>query len=74
MLLTRAELLRKLDSREGDIYRVKVGAMSTDPRIALRRDDGLSAVQLEGLRVKLDRLDAVCRSGPRWCSSICRGE
>ena len=58
-----AELLEKLDSMEGDIYRIQVGSIGADPRIALRRDDALSEAELEQIRIKLDRLDAASREG-----------
>lgn len=58
-----AELLKELDSREGDIYRVDVGSIGADPRIALRQNDALSPAELDQVRARLQRLDAASPDG-----------
>jgi hypothetical protein len=47
----------------GRIYRVELGALRADPRVALRAE-GLDAKAADDLRVRLDRLDARADDGP----------
>lgn len=59
------ELLAFLDERdEGDIYRVELGSMGPDPRIALRSDADLSDEDVVDLVERLDRLDRASKRGP----------
>lgn len=66
------ELLRFLHQKpDGDVYRVELGAIGPDPRVALREDDALSEEDLAGLRARLDRLDAASKRGP-WTRRFLR--
>jgi hypothetical protein len=59
------EALRK-DLQRGDggqIYRIELGALRADPRVALR-EEGLDDKAADDLRARLDRLDARASSGP----------
>ncbi|MBC7895559.1 MAG: ASCH domain-containing protein [Cytophagaceae bacterium] len=61
---TRAELVDELNAREdGEVYRVELGALGPDPRIALRATT-LSADDAAKLTVRLDKLDKVSSTGP----------
>ena len=55
---SRAELLEGLGSREGQVYRIAVEYAGADPRVALRRQDDLSVVEVEQIIERLQRLDA----------------
>lgn len=59
------ELLAFLDRRgEGDIYRVELGSIGSDPRIAMRENDDLSDRDVDELVERLDRLDGASKRGP----------
>jgi hypothetical protein len=47
----------------GKIYRIELGALRADPRVALRAE-GLDAKAADDLRSRLDRLDARAAGGP----------
>jgi hypothetical protein len=47
----------------GQIYRIELGALRADPRVALRAE-GLDARAAEDLRARLDRMDARAAGGP----------
>jgi hypothetical protein len=60
------ELKAELRQRtEGTIYRIELGPLRSDPRIALRREAGLSADAHRELRERLQKLDAHPIDG-RW--------
>jgi hypothetical protein len=60
------ELKAELRQRtEGTIYRIELGQLRSDPRIALRREAGLSADAHRELRERLQKLDAHPIDG-RW--------
>ncbi|NNE09630.1 MAG: hypothetical protein HKN20_13805 [Gemmatimonadetes bacterium] len=62
---SRKALLDELARREGGaIYRIELGALRADPRIALR-DEKPDAGELLTLRTKLERMDARAE-GPPW--------
>lgn len=62
---TREELLADLAVRDrGGIYRIDLHLEGPDPRIALRKKTDLSEAEIETLRSKLDRLDALSPFGP----------
>ena len=62
---SRAALRAELASRtEGTLYRVELGALGPDPRIALRTRASLSDDELATLRQKLAKLDASAPDGP----------
>jgi hypothetical protein len=54
---------------EGSIYRVELGALGADPRIALRARASLDDSELAVLRAKLARLDAAAPGGP-WTRRV----
>jgi len=62
---SRETLLGELSERKGgDVYRIELGPLEPDPRIALRqRRPGDS--ELEDLMVRLERLDARSSGAPR---------
>jgi hypothetical protein len=65
---TREELLAELDSRsEGTIYRIELGPVSADPRVALRESRPDEKDLLE-LKERLRRLDA--RAGAPWTGRV----
>jgi hypothetical protein len=58
-------LIAELDERsEGDIYRIELGALQPDPRIALRESPLENGAALSDLRDRLRRLDARAVDGP----------
>lgn len=62
----RKELRRGDGGDGGDaglIYRIELGVLRADPRVALRAE-GLDAAAAEDLRGRLDRLDARAAGGP----------
>lgn len=62
---SREELFADLNRRtDGEIYRVELGALTADPRIALRTRAMIGADELPVLREKLRRLDAHAAAGP----------
>jgi hypothetical protein len=64
-----AALLAELAERDGQLYRVELHRAGDDPRIALRARDDLQADDLAELLRRLERLDAVSRSGP-WTTAV----
>ena len=62
---SRQTLCDDLASRtEGTLYRVELGTLGPDPRIALRARDALSDDELATLQRKLAKLDANAPGGP----------
>jgi hypothetical protein len=60
-----ALLLKELDSRkDGEIYRIQIGALRLDPRIALREASASGARELDEIMEKLHRLDT--RAARPW--------
>jgi hypothetical protein len=51
------------DADSGQIYRIELGALRADPRVALRAE-GLDDKAADDLRGRLDRLDARAADGP----------
>ena len=61
---SRQALLDDLASRtEGSLYRIELGALGADPRIALRSCDSLDDDELSKLKAKLAKLDANAPTG-----------
>ena len=61
---SKEELQRELNRRsDGDIYRIEIGALGPDPRIALR-EIAPDERETADLRRRLDRLDAASPDGP----------
>ena len=58
-------LIADLDQRsEGDVYRIELGALRADPRIALRESPPADGAAVNDLRDRLNRLDARAPDGP----------
>jgi hypothetical protein len=67
---SREALLDELDRRtEGTLYRIEFGALTADPRVALRQQAALSDAEHEALRVRLSRLDAGAAGGA-WTRQV----
>ena len=49
---------------EGSLYRIELGPLGPDPRIALRARDSLTDDELAALKAKLAKLDASAADGP----------
>ncbi len=61
---TRAALLEELERRDaGEIYRIELGALVPDPRVALRETPVGDEAELDVLRSRLSRLDARAATG-----------
>lgn len=64
------ELIGFLEAKsDGDVYRVKLGGIVPDPRIALRENGHLESEDIAALVNSLDRLDAASKRGP-WTSQV----
>jgi hypothetical protein len=62
---SRDELVAELRSRdEGTIYRIELGALRADPRVALRRAATLADRERDELERRLQRLDDRAADGP----------
>ncbi len=62
---SREELLAELQSRdEGSVYRIELGTVRVDPRVALRQSDALSAKESDEIERRLHRLDERSAAGP----------
>ena len=63
--LSLEKLLEFLNQKEdGEVYRVELGDLVDDPRVALREDDQLTDDDVEQLMERLKRLDNASRRGP----------
>lgn len=61
---SREALLAELDRREdGDLYRIELGPLGPDPRLALRGAAPESAAEADALLARLGRLDARSAAG-----------
>jgi len=59
------ELIDFLEEKsEGDIYRVELGGVVPDPRVALRENDDLGPEDVDTIQSRLDRLDGAGKRGP----------
>ena len=62
---TREELLAELQRRdEGKVYRIELGALRVDPRVALRQSASLSETACDEIARRLLRLDERSPHGP----------
>ena len=62
---TRAALLEELKGRaEGEIYRIELGPMLADHRVALRDTPAQTEVDIQALRTRLSRMDSRAPDGP----------
>ena len=66
---SREVLLDELAGRDGTLYRIELGALGLDPRIALRERASLSDGELAGINAKLAKLDANAPGGP-WTRRV----
>lgn len=66
---SREVLRQELLDREGTLYRIELGALGPDPRIALRERASLSDGELAGINAKLAKLDANAPGGP-WTRRV----
>jgi hypothetical protein len=64
------ELLAFLNAKtEGDVYRVELGPIVPDPRVALRDQSALTPDEIADLTTRLDRLDRASKRGP-WTRAV----
>lgn len=66
---SRAALMRELEPREGDWFRITLRFEGEDPRIALREAADLSEDEVGEILRRLGRLDARAREGP-WTRDV----
>jgi hypothetical protein len=65
---SRESLVRELNERdEGSVYRIELGPLEADPRVALRKNDATGS-ELEELIRRLSRLDA--RASAPWTRPV----
>lgn len=60
------ELARR---REGQVYRIRLGVLRPDPRVALRRSNTMTDAESRDVRARLSRLDARAAGGP-WTQAV----
>lgn len=65
------DLLKDLEGRNGDLFRIRFTVVGEDPRIALRENTDLSEDDWTEISKRLDRLDRASRSGP-WTLAVLR--
>ncbi len=66
---SREALIDDLNRRDdGDIYRIELGALTADPRIALRETAAVTPDELRVVREKLRRMDA--RADEPWTTRV----
>ncbi len=69
---SRQALLDELNAREaGEIYRIELGGLTADPRVALRARPAETPDELRDLRERLRRLDDRAPGGP-WTTRVLR--
>ena len=69
---SRQALIDDLNGRAGgEIYRIELGAITADPRVALRAQAALGPDDLRDLRERLRRLDERAPGGP-WTTRVLR--
>ena len=69
---SRQALLNELNAREvGEIYRIELGGLTADPRVALRARPADTPDELRDLRERLRRLDDRAPGGP-WTTRVLR--
>lgn len=56
-------LLRRLEKRDGTVFRIRLRHAGDDPRIALRDNAEIDDDELATIRARLDRFDAASRHG-----------
>lgn len=65
-------LLRDLESREGQLYRIEVEWLGEDPRITLRNAETLADGDFDAIRTKLEGFDRRSAVGP-WTRGVLDG-
>ena len=63
------ELLKILEGREGNLYKIQLAYHSADPRIELRNRTDLPPSEMEAILNKLQRLDKYSKQG-KWTLEI----
>lgn len=66
---SRQALLELLGNREGEVYRIELGPLRPDPRIALRESKVTDPDELQKLIARLDNLDRRAPDGP-WTRQV----
>jgi hypothetical protein len=63
---SKRELLDEVrsETREGDLYRIRLHYVGEDPRVALRVSADLEPKELNGILTKLEKMDAASKRGP----------
>ncbi len=61
---SRAALIERLSTRDGDLYRTRLRWAGEDPRKCLRQRADLSRQEAEDILARLDRYDRASRRGP----------
>lgn len=68
---SREVLLDELRARtEGEVYRVELGPLRPDPRMALRMTEVATEAELQALRFRLSRLDSRAPGGAWTCRTL----
>jgi hypothetical protein len=66
---SRERLMAELSRRTaGDLYRIELGTLKPDPRVAVRDKAELTEVEIAAIRQRLNRLDARSATGP-WTNN-----
>lgn len=69
---SRQALIDELNARDtGEIYRIELGALTADPRVALRARQADTPDDQQALREALRRMDARASGGP-WTARVLR--
>lgn len=55
---------------EGEIYRIELGPLRPDPRIALRMTEEVTEAEVQALRIRLNRLDSRAPNGAWTCPAL----
>lgn len=61
---TVAAVVSALGEGDGEVYRIALGALRADPRVALRESAELTEAERASLKARLERLDAHAADGP----------
>jgi hypothetical protein len=68
---SREVLLVELRARtEGEVYRIELGPLRPDPRIALRKTEVVTEAEIQDLQIRLSRLDSRAPNGAWTCRTL----